>query len=177
MKTRQPLAAVTIVHHDEQVRTDLAAQAHLIEEELNVKGVRLEASDAELTTVSFQANFKTLGRRCGKQMRDVAKSITEFDREQWTKLQSGEAVDVMGFEITEADVIVRREARGDVVIENTRCDAWLLWIPNSQPELIQEGVVRECIRTIQQFRKDSGLRFRSHPSSVVDYGCRMCLQP
>ena len=24
-------------------------------------------------------------------------------------------------------------------------------------ELIQEGVVRECIRTIQQFRKDSGL--------------------
>ena len=68
LKTRQPLAAVTIVHHDEQVRTDLAVQAHLIEEELNVKGVRLEASDAELTTVSFQANFKTLGRRCGKQI-------------------------------------------------------------------------------------------------------------
>lgn len=156
LKTRQPLAAVTIVHHDEQVRTDLAAQSHLIEEELNVKGVRLEASDAELTTVSFQANFKTLGRRCGKQMRDVAKAITEFTREQWTTLQSGQAVDVLGFEITEADVIVRRAARGDVVIETQ--GAMLVALDTElTPELIQEGVVRECIRTIQQFRKDSGL--------------------
>lgn len=156
LKTRQPLAAVTIVHHDPQVRDDLQAQAHLLQEELNVKGVRLESSDAELTTVSFQANFKTLGRRCGKQMRDVAKVITDFSRDQWVVLQSGETVEVLGFEITEADVIVRREARGDVVIETQ--GAMLVALDTElTPALVQEGIVRECIRSIQQFRKDSGL--------------------
>jgi isoleucyl-tRNA synthetase len=156
LKTRQPLAAVTIVHHDDQVRADLEAQAHLLKEELNVKGVRLQASDAELTTVSFQANFKTLGRRCGKQMRDVAKAIAEFTREQWAVLQSGQTVDVLGFDIEEADIVIRREPRGDVVIETQ--SAMLVALDTElTPGLVQEGIVRECIRSIQQFRKDSGL--------------------
>jgi len=156
LKTRQPLAAVTIVHHDDQVRADLEAQAHLLKEELNVKSVRLQASDAELTTVSFQANFKTLGRRCGKQMRDVAKAIAEFTREQWAVLQSGQTVDVLGFDIEEADIVIRRESRGDVVIETQ--GAMLVALDTElTPALVQEGIVRECIRSIQQFRKDSGL--------------------
>ncbi len=156
LKTRQPLQAVTIVHHDAQVREDLAAQAHLLTMELNVKEVRLEASDAELTRVSFQANFKLLGRKCGKQMRNVASAISEINREQWNQLHEGQTLDILGFDISVDDVLVRREARGDVVIETQ--GAMLVALDTElTDELRQEGVVRECIRTIQQFRKDSGL--------------------
>jgi isoleucyl-tRNA synthetase len=156
LKTRQPLQAVTIVHHDAQVRADLQAQAHLLTQELNVKNVRLEASDAELTNVSFQANFKRLGRRCGKQMRDVANAIADLSRDQWNTLHGGETINILGFDIEAEDVQIRREARGDVVIETQ--GAMLVALDTElTPALLQEGIVRECIRSIQQFRKDSGL--------------------
>ena len=156
LKTRQPLQSVTIVHHDAQVRADLEAQAHLLTQELNVKNVRLEASDAELTNVSFQANFKRLGRRCGKQMRDVANAIADLSRDQWNTLHGGETINILGFDIEAEDVQIRREARGDVVIETQ--GAMLVALDTElTPELLQEGIVRECIRSIQQFRKDSGL--------------------
>ena len=60
LKTRQPLAAVTIVHHDEQVRTDLAAQAHLIEEELNALRIQRYTSRITGNTRGRYCNKKTL---------------------------------------------------------------------------------------------------------------------
>jgi isoleucyl-tRNA synthetase len=156
LKTRQPLQAVTLVHHDAGVREAFAAQAKLIGEELNVKEVRIEESDAQLTSVSFQANFKTLGKRCGKQMKEVANAIAGLSRAAWKQLQSGASIQILEFEIQEEDVIVRREAKADVVIETQ--GALLVALDTEvNAQLLQEGYVRETVRSIQQFRKDSGL--------------------
>ena len=69
---------------------------------------------------------------------------------------------------TEADVnATDAVVRGDVVIG---AGAMMVALDTElTPELIQEGVVRECIRTIQQFRKDwFEISDRIHRLSTTD---------
>jgi isoleucyl-tRNA synthetase len=156
LKTRQPLSAVILVHHDEEVRKALRDQARLVSEELNVKEVRVEVSDERLTTVSFKANYKTLGRRFGKSMKDAAAKVSNLQRDDWKRLQEGQGIDILGQEIHLDDVIVHREALEEVVIETQ--DALLVALETELTlDLLQEGMAREITRKVQQLRKDSGL--------------------
>ena len=104
----------------------------LIADELNVKTVIATADDSGLATLSFKANFKTLGRRLGKRMKAAAdRSDAEAAAAQIagvvlqvTAKASGEgrlfgSVGVV--EVTEALasqtglVVDRRQVTGDVV--------------------------------------------------------------
>src|SRR5690606_21556648 len=75
IKTRQPLARVTVVHHDPLVRVAIQGHAELVADELNVKEVVVREDDQDLAALSFKADFKRLGRRFGKQMKDAAARI------------------------------------------------------------------------------------------------------
>ena len=156
LKTRQPLQAVTLVHHEDSVRIAFAHQAELIAEELNVKEVRIEASDAELTEVHFKPNFKRLGRRFGRNMKQAAAEIAKLGREEWGALQRGGSVQILEQEIVADDLILRREAKNDVLIETE--DALLVALDSELTEsLIAEGYVRDLIRMIQNERKEQDL--------------------
>lgn len=156
LKTRQPLATLTVVHHDAAVRTALAAHAELLADELNVKHVDIQAHGDDLATISCKANFKTLGRRYGKQMKEVAAIIEAFTPAQFHALDAGETVEVLGQPVSSEDVMVRREARGDVVIE-TEGSLIVAFDTTLTPDLIDEGVAREVVSWLQRQRKESGL--------------------
>jgi len=157
LKIRQPLSTVTLVNHDADIRAALQLQSGLIAEELNVKSVRIEATDVELTEIVFKANFKTLGRRYGKQMRDAAAAIAQFERTDFDTLQNGGEIDVLGQGVRMEDVLVRREAKADVLIETQGA---LLVALDSEltDELIAEGYMREVVRRIQNLRKTIGFQ-------------------
>ena len=166
LKTRQPLQAVTLVHHEQAVRKTLSNQSDLIAEELNVKEVRIEASDAELTEISFKANFKTLGRRFGKDMKQAATAIEQLDRNAWSVLQSGGSVEILGQAIGAEDIMVRRESKNDVLIETE--DALLVALDAELTEaLIAEGYARDLIRMIQNERKEKDLQISDRISLEV----------
>ncbi len=156
LKTRQPLPSVTVVHHDAAVLVALRAHAELIIDELNVRNLELRADDGSLCTVSFKANFKTLGPRLGPRMKEAAAAISKLSRADFDLLQAGGTMEVAGAVLTLDDLLVQREARGDVVLESsgtltvaldTRLDAGL----------IAEGHAREVVSRIQKLRKDNGL--------------------
>ena len=156
LKIRQPLRRVTVVHHDEAVCAAITAHSELIAEELNVKALSVQSSETDLATLNFKANFKTLGRRYGKQMRAAAAAITELTAADWATLRDGGTVDVLDQPITAADVFVTREAKGDVVLDSdgpitVGLDTEL------DDNLISEGLAREVTSRIQRLRKDSGL--------------------
>ena len=157
LKTRQPLQSVTLVHHDDTVRTAFSNQSALIAEELNVKAVHIEASDAELTEVHFKANFKRLGRRFGRNMKQAAAEIETLGRDEWSVLQSGGSVKILDQDILAEDLILRREAKNDVLIETE--DALLVALDSELTRaLIDEGYVRDLIRMIQNERKEQDLQ-------------------
>jgi isoleucyl-tRNA synthetase len=156
LKTRQPLRAMTLVHHDQSVLDALHTQSELILEELNLKHLYLVTDDHSLSTLSFKANFKTLGRRFGKRMKGAAQHIASFDRATWDTLKQGSTVEVEGEAISMEDVLVTHHPKEGVVLEveegmTVALDSIL------DDDLIREGLAREVISRCQKLRKNSGL--------------------
>jgi isoleucyl-tRNA synthetase len=171
LRTRQPLAQVVVVHHDADFCAAIREQGTVIADELNVKEVDVRDEDSTLATLRFKANYKTLGRRYGKQMREAAAAIAELSLEQWQTLRDGGAIEVVGQPITAEDVDVRREPRGDVVIETD--GALTVALDTRLTEaLVGEGLTREVTSRVQRLRKETGLevtdRIRLTLSTDVD---------
>ena len=171
LRTRQPLAQVVVVHHDADFCAAIRGQGAVIADELNVKHVDVRDEDSTLATLSFKANYKTLGRRYGKQMREAAAAIAGLSMDQWQTLRDGGSIDVVGQPIVAEDVDVRREPRGDVVIETD--GALTVALDTRLTEaLVGEGLTREVTSRVQRLRKDTGLevtdRIRLVLSTDVD---------
>lgn len=155
LKTRQPLQTVTVVSHDDAVRARLQQHKDLVADELNVKEVIVVKNDAALASLSFKANFKTLGKKLGPRMKAAAAVIEQLSREQWSILEEGGAVVVEGADITRDDVLVTRTASGEVVLM-TEGPLTVALDTRLSDTLVDEGLVREVTSKLQQLRRDGG---------------------
>lgn len=156
LKTRQPLRRVTVVHHEPAVIDALERHAELIRDELNVKELVVRPDDQELATLRFKPDYRRLGRRMGKRMREAAATIEAFTRDEWARLQAGETLTVAGEPVTAEDVLVVREPRADMVLE-TEGALTVALDTTLDDALIREGLTRECVSRLQRLRKESGL--------------------
>ena len=160
LKVRQPLACLRVAAVDPAVRGALARYTDIIREELNVKEVAFGDDETALATLSLKADFKRLGPRFGARMKAAAAAIAALPAGAVAELARGNAVtaDIAGepAELLPEDVIVRREpkpglvtaAEGNVVVALETA---------LTPELLAEGVMRECVSRIQAMRKEADL--------------------
>ena len=156
LKIRQPLAGVTIVSHDGDVRTAIAAHADLIAEELNVKSVETSADEASHAHLGLKPNFRTLGPRFGSAMKEAAIAIANLEPEVVERMVEGGTAEVLGQEITLADVFVIREARQDIAVVTG--DNLSVAIDTAlTSELLVEGVAREIVKVVQKLRRAASL--------------------
>jgi len=156
LKTRTPLAGMTVVTADGAAREALRRQEGLLLDELNIKALALSEDDGGLSTLTFKANFKTLGRRMGARMKAAAAAIEGFGPLEWGALRGGHAVLVEGEALTPEDVLVTHHPRAGVVLEvegglTVALDTALT------PELTREGMARDLISLAQKLRKGRGL--------------------
>ena len=156
LKTRQPLRKVIVVHHEADVAAAVEANQAVISQELNVKEVVVETDGSALSTLSFKANFKRLGRRLGGRMKAAAGRIAQLTAEEWSLLSGGGTLTIEDEPITAEDVTVSRQAKGDVVIEVEGALTVAL-DPVLDDALTQEGWARELISRVQRARKETGL--------------------
>ncbi len=169
LKTRQPLREVIVVAHDPAMRAAVEDHAELIAEELNVKQVITRAHADELASLSFKANFKTLGRRFGKEMKACAAAIGALSPEAWHSLQAGGSVDVLGQPVTLEDVLVQRTPKADVVIE-TEGPLTVALETDLDDGLRREGLARELTATLQRLRKDRGFEVTDRLTVALNPG-------
>ena len=155
VKTRQPLVEVTVVARSEEERALISDMEEIILDELNVKTLAFTEREEELVEIGAKANFRTLGRRFGPEMRDAARVIETFDLATIRKLESGETVDVLGEEISIEDIVVSRTERDGHVTETGDGVTVSLNIELT-PALIAEGQARELKNRIQTMRKETG---------------------
>ncbi len=141
LKVRQPLAAIRISGADVKGLEDL------IEDELNVKSVEYAADERELCEVSYKANFKTLGPKCGAKMKAVAAAIARL--ESFTG-----AMELEGVAIGEDDVIVTRKAKEGLVVASQGAVVVALDTLLT-PALVSEGLAREFVSHVQAMRKEA----------------------
>ena len=140
LKVRQPLAKILVAGAD--TRLD-----DLILDELNIKAVEYIADETALCDVSYKANFKTLGKKCGPKMKAVAAGIAAL------KAFNGSAT-VEGFELTDEDVLVTRKPKAGMVVASE--GAVVVGLETAlTPALIAEGLAREFVSHVQAMRKEA----------------------
>ncbi len=141
LKVRQPLSALNLAGGD------VKGLEALIEDELNVKSVKFVADETELCDVSYKANFKTLGRKCGPKMKAVAAAIAAM------KGFDGTAT-VEGVELSAEDVLVTRSPKEGMVVASE--GAVVVGLETAlTPELTAEGLAREFVAHVQAMRKEA----------------------
>ena len=144
LKVRQPLSAIRIAG------ADVKGLEELITDELNVKAVNYVADEKELCNVSFKANFKTLGKKCGPKMKQVAAAIAASAVDGLGE----KAVVLEGIEIAPEDVIVTRSPKDGLVVASEGTAVVALETALT-PALVAEGLAREFVSHVQSMRKEA----------------------
>ena len=154
LKVRQPLAAIRIAGGDVKGLEDL------IEDELNIKSVSIIADETELCEVSYKANFKTLGPKCGPRMKAVAAAIAGG------AVRSFPAT-VEGVEVSADDVAVLRRPKAGLVVAAS--GVVVVGIETAlTPELILEGDAREFVSHVQAMRKEADFEVTQRIALAVE---------
>ena len=142
----------------------------LITDELNVKKVEYVSDETELCDVSYKANFKTLGKIYGKQMKEIAAAFGTLGQDVIGDIErSGDYV----LDLPSGPVTLHQ---GDYEISSEDMPGWLVATEGSltvaldivqTPELVLEGTARELIHPIQNLRKESGFSLTDRISTEV----------
>ncbi|MDC7124554.1 MAG: DUF5915 domain-containing protein, partial [Spirochaetales bacterium] len=160
LKTRQPLKALHLVTRDEKEKLVLQEMADIIAEELNVKEVIFKDNEEDLVEYSAKANFKVLGKQLGPNMKTAAAAIAELKPSEIQSLIEGATLSLdLSFgtlEITEESVVIQRSEKANMKVLN---EGSLTVALDSEltEELVQEGIVRDIVRSVQNLRKEKDL--------------------
>ena len=160
IKVRQPLQSILVPVMDEAQRNAIEAVHHLILTELNVKELKLVESTAGILVKRLKPDFKKLGPRYGKVMKQLAVVISEMSNEQIAELEAQGSYNLMiadqeatiyttDVEIISEDIpgwLVASEGRITVALDITLSD-----------DLKREGMARELVNRIQNLRKTQNL--------------------
>ena len=159
LRVRQPLQKILIPVPSEEFRSQLERVSNLIISEVNVKEIEYLSESAGFLVKKIKANFKTLGPRYGKQMKEIAAAIADFSQEDINRIeQDGQFVFTLHGEdiyIQLSDVEIITEDIPGWVVSNQGTLTVALDITLT-PGLIEEGIARELINRIQNLRKDKG---------------------
>ena len=157
IKVRQPLQKILVPAVDESQCKALEAMRQLILGEVNVKDLEIVGDDDQSILVKkVKPDFKKLGPKFGKQMKQVAAAIQGLDQHEISRLEREGAISLM-IEGEEAHIDV-----ADVEIISEDIPGWLVANEGNvtvalditvTPELRQEGVAREIVNRIQNIRK------------------------
>ena len=146
MRVRQPLRRILVPVLNPTQRRDIQAVSSIILEEINIKDIEF-VTDETSNIISKQAkgNFKTLGRKFGKQTQMVANAIKELTNEQIRTIEVEKE-----YELTLADNSTVKIALEDIEIHSNDMEGWLVASENGltvaldttlDDDLIQEGMV------------------------------------
>ncbi|HTP01788.1 MAG TPA: isoleucine--tRNA ligase [Anaerolineales bacterium] len=160
-KVRQPLQEAAFSLGNVSERGAVESFADIIEDELNVKSVRLLDAAAEAVSHSVKPLPKQLGQKYGNKFPSIQKALLAMNGDQVAQslLTAGSVkvmVDGQPYEILPDEVDVRAQAKeGFAVAEEGAYVAAL--VTELTPELVQEGLAREFVRRVQDLRKAANL--------------------
>ncbi len=158
IRVRQPLGKIMVPALDSHLQQQVEAVKSLILSEVNVKELEFITDASGILVKKIKPNFKTLGPKCGKLMKQTAAAITEFTQADISKIEKDGIfdLDVAGekIEISLSDVEILSEDIPSWLVTNIGSLTVALDITLTE-QLQEEGIARELINRIQNIRKDS----------------------
>ncbi|WP_420150291.1 isoleucine--tRNA ligase [Spirosoma sp.] len=153
LKVRQPLSRVLIPVLNPDTRRQIEHVAPIIMSEVNVKAVEFVDDASGILKKKVKPNFKALGPKFGKQMKDVAAAITSMSDVDLKTLEQTGIVRLAPYDLQLSDVeILTEDIPGWLVASEGGLTVAL--DVNVTDELRREGIARDFVNRIQNLRKD-----------------------
>ncbi len=157
VNVRQPLNKILLPVLDASFEDKVKKVKELILSETNIKQIEFINDTAGIIKKKVKPNFKALGPKAGKYMKDVAAFINSMSQEQLNAFEQSEtalfSIDDFTLTITLADAeIIAEDVPGWQVTNMGRLTVAL--DINITDELKQEGLSREIVNRIQNLRKE-----------------------
>ena len=158
VSVKQPLQRIAIPATDAELQQRILSMSQLIQDEVNVKQIEF-VDGAGMLVKKVKCNFRTMGKKFGKQMKAVAAAVADMSQQQIAQLETGmvklavEGAEEVTIDLEDVEIYSEDIPGWSVTNSGTLTVALDLTITE---ELRLEGMAREIIRTIQQLRKDSG---------------------
>ncbi len=156
LKVRQPLQTLLVPVMDDAQRQAIEAVKGIVLDEVNVKSLKLVDNEESGLVKRVKADFKKLGPKYGKIMKDLGKAITAMEQKDIAALEKNGS---FTFEALPGAPVVTLE---DVEVIPEDIPGWLVANDGNitvaldvtvTPQLRNEGMARELINRIQNIRK------------------------
>ncbi|MCQ2179044.1 MAG: isoleucine--tRNA ligase [Bacteroidales bacterium] len=167
INVRKPLAKVLVPVMDDSVKEHIQKVQGIFLTEVNVKEIEFLHDTTGIITKKIKPNFRTLGKKYGAQMKQIAAAFGQFDQ------QTIAAIEAAGTYTIDGGVTLEP---GDYEIISEDMPGWLVATEGTltvaldivqTPELIREGTARELIHPIQNLRKESGFDVTDRINTVI----------
>jgi isoleucyl-tRNA synthetase len=160
-KVRQPLKEVAFSLGNANERKAVETFAELIEDELNVKTVRLLDAATEAVSHSVKPLPKQLGQKYGNKFPMLQKTILGMNAEEVAQslLKNGSVkvnADGQSYDILPDEVEVKAQAKEGFAVAEEGAYVVAL-VTELTPDLVHEGQAREFVRRVQDLRKSANL--------------------
>jgi isoleucyl-tRNA synthetase len=149
------------VAKDAQARADgmLKELSPLLAAELNIKKVEFISSADDLVTLKARPNFRSLGKKFGKDTPLAAEAVQALGSEALSEFEAGKPLFVSvgneSRELSPEDLTVVRTASGELVVKEEGGYFAALEAVVTH-ELRLEGLAREVVSRVQRLRKELG---------------------
>ncbi len=156
LNVRQPLAELVVAPVSETEGKAVERFRDLIEDELNIKAVRLHTGPESLLTITARLNKKTAAAKLGPKLKEAEAALaglnaTEVD----TRLRSG-PVELAGVPLDSTDIVREFAAQpGWAGVAEKGSQVAIATMISEALKL--EGLARMVIRQVQDTRKNAGL--------------------
>ncbi len=190
LKVRQPLQKIMMPIVNDDFVEQIEKVKLIIMTETNIKEIVFLSDSSDVLVKRIKANFKVLGPKYGKIMKQVSAAIMAMGQKDIALLER-EGVYVLNVEGEKVSI-----GTEDVEIVSEDIPGWLVANEgkitvaldiNITPELVEEGIAREFVNRIQNMRKENGfdvtdkinIIIESHPeidAAITNYQDYICSQ-
>ena len=171
IKVRQPLQKIIVPVLDGDFVRRITDVQDIIMSEINVKEIQTMQDTTGFLRKKIKPNFKTIGPKYKQHMKAISGMINSWGQDEIAEVEKNEGwngaiesesivLDMNDFDISVDDVpgyLVASDNGLTVAMDITLSE-----------ELVNEGIARELVNRIQNFRKDSGLEVTDRIDLKID---------
>jgi isoleucyl-tRNA synthetase len=182
VKVRQPLSRMVcvvplpgIVYKGANARAEgvLEELSPLLAAELNIKKIEFISSAADLVTLKARPNFRSLGKKFGKETPLAAEAVQVLTSDALRDFEAGKPLYVSvgneSRELAADDLTIVRTASGELVVKE-EAGYFAALDPAVSRELRLEGLARELVSRVQRFRKELGFAVSDRITLTIGAG-------
>lgn len=157
---KQPLKGMTIINKDAAFVEDCKTLQSYLLDELNVEDVKFETK-ADNVAYAGEPNWKLLGKKLGKDMKNVAEAVKNLGQDDFAKFEETGEITVCGHSITSDEMAVTRSLKD----ADSNPDLGVNYDTNSivvmdfsfDADLNLKAMARHVANRVQMLRKDAEL--------------------